>query len=56
MPLVVAGDRVRAGDPVADVAEGQVGARIHASIDGTVQSVGEAIVIDAVFGGGARCL
>ena len=39
VPVVRAGDRVRAGDVVAEIPEKSLGARIHASIDGIVVSV-----------------
>jgi Na+-translocating ferredoxin:NAD+ oxidoreductase RnfC subunit len=41
------GERVHVGDLVARPAEGQLGARIHASIDGTVRSVDGSVVIEA---------
>jgi len=41
------GERVRVGDLVARPAEGQLGARIHASIDGTVRSIDGSVVIEA---------
>jgi Na+-translocating ferredoxin:NAD+ oxidoreductase RnfC subunit len=43
--IVSAGDRVALGDPIGEVPKGQLGARIHASIDGTVSSVGTSVVI-----------
>jgi Na+-translocating ferredoxin:NAD+ oxidoreductase RnfC subunit len=46
VPLVKPGQRVKAGECVADIREGSLGARIHASIDGTVRSVDESIVIE----------
>ena len=46
-PVVGAGDRVSAGDVVAEIPPGELGARVHASINGTVESVGEEIVIEA---------
>jgi Na+-translocating ferredoxin:NAD+ oxidoreductase RnfC subunit len=46
-PAVRAGQRVRVGDLVARPAEGQLGARIHASIDGTVRSVDGAVEIES---------
>jgi Na+-translocating ferredoxin:NAD+ oxidoreductase RnfC subunit len=46
-PAVRAGERVRVGDLVAQPAEGQLGARIHASIDGTVRSVDGSVEIEA---------
>ena len=39
VPVVRAGDRVRAGDVVAEIPEKSLGARIHASIDGVVAGV-----------------
>ena len=45
--IVAEGAQVKAGDLVAEIAEGQLGARIHASIDGVVTSVGEGIAIEA---------
>lgn len=39
VPVVRAGDRVRAGDVVAEIPEKSLGARIHASIDGVVVGV-----------------
>jgi Na+-translocating ferredoxin:NAD+ oxidoreductase RnfC subunit len=46
-PVVAEGDRVEEGDLVAEIPEGQLGARVHASITGTVSHVGEEIVIQA---------
>ncbi|WP_434073718.1 4Fe-4S dicluster domain-containing protein [Moorella naiadis (nom. illeg.)] len=46
-PLVKSGDRVARGQLIATVPEEQIGANLHASIDGTVQAVGEAIIIRA---------
>ena len=46
VPVVRAGDRVTAGPLVADIPEGQLGARIHASITGSVTSVNGAIIIE----------
>ncbi len=44
---VGAGDRVRVGDVIAAPAQGALGARIHASIDGVVQSVSpDSVVIE----------
>lgn len=45
IPVVREGDHVEAGSPIACPAEGALGAVIHASISGRVQSVGERIVI-----------
>ncbi len=44
---VAAGKRVRKGDLIGEIPEGRLGARVHASIDGKVQSVGESVVIEA---------
>ncbi|HEY3352884.1 MAG TPA: 4Fe-4S dicluster domain-containing protein [Polyangia bacterium] len=38
-PVVAVGQAVRAGDLVAEIPEGKLGARYHASIDGTVVAV-----------------
>ena len=46
-PTVKVGDRVAAGDCVADVAGDALGARIHSSITGTVQQIDPEIVIEA---------
>jgi len=46
-PVVQAGDRVAAGDVVAEIPDGQLGARIHASIAGAATAVNEEIVIEA---------
>lgn len=45
-PVVRPGEKVRAGDLVAAPAEGALGARIHASIEGTVRDVDGAVVIE----------
>jgi Na+-translocating ferredoxin:NAD+ oxidoreductase RnfC subunit len=47
LATVRAGERVRAGDVVAEPAKGALGARIHASISGTVRDVAGAVVIEA---------
>ena len=48
VPVVASGDRVKAGDVVADIPPNELGARVHASISGTVTQVtGERIVIEA---------
>jgi Na+-translocating ferredoxin:NAD+ oxidoreductase RnfC subunit len=44
---VKVGARVREGDQVAAPAPQALGARLHASIKGTVRSVAEAIVTEA---------
>jgi Na+-translocating ferredoxin:NAD+ oxidoreductase RnfC subunit len=45
VPVVQAGDRVKKGDLIGEIPAGALGARVHASIEGTVESVGENIVI-----------
>jgi Na+-translocating ferredoxin:NAD+ oxidoreductase RnfC subunit len=45
LPVVKEGDRVKKGDLIGEIPEGALGARVHASIEGTVESVGESIVI-----------
>ena len=45
IPVVREGDRVNKGDLIGEIPEGALGARIHASIDGTVASVGDSVVI-----------
>jgi len=46
-PVVNVGQQVSAGDVLAEPAPGKLGARIHASIAGTVRHVGESVVIEA---------
>ncbi len=46
-PVVRAGERVRVGDLLAAPATGALGARLHASIAGTVRDVDGSIVIEA---------
>ena len=45
-PIVRAGARVRKGDPVGEIPEGKLGARVHASIDGVVKEIDQSIVIE----------
>ncbi len=45
VPVVAAGDRVSTGQLIARVPEGALGAPVHASIDGRVESVSERIAI-----------
>lgn len=47
LPVVRAGERVAVGDLLAAPAAGALGARIHASIAGTVRDVADAVVIEA---------
>ncbi|MBN2371351.1 MAG: SLBB domain-containing protein [Vicinamibacteria bacterium] len=46
LPTVRAGESVRVGDVVAAPADGALGARIHASVDGVVRDVDDAVVIE----------
>jgi len=43
-PLVKAGAQVKAGETIADVKANELGAAIHASIDGTVRAVTETAI------------
>jgi Na+-translocating ferredoxin:NAD+ oxidoreductase RnfC subunit len=45
VPVVRTGDRIKKGDLIGEIPEGALGARIHASIDGTVAAVDENVVI-----------
>ena len=48
VPVVESGDRVRQGDLIADIPDGQLGAKYHASVSGRVRrNDGDAIVIEA---------
>ena len=40
------GDKVKCGQLIAACPQGKLGANIHASVDGTVKSVGDVIVIE----------
>jgi Na+-translocating ferredoxin:NAD+ oxidoreductase RnfC subunit len=44
-PVVAAGDRVKKGDLIGEIPEGALGARVHASIAGTVAAVDERRII-----------
>ena len=46
--IVAVGDLVRLGDPIGQIPKGALGARVHASLAGRVESVGASIVIAAV--------
>ena len=46
--IVSIGQQVKAGEVVADIPEGKLGARIHASIDGRVKTIDGEIVIERV--------
>ena len=43
--VVAVGDLVRRGDLLGEIPDGALGARVHASIDGTVCSLGDVVVI-----------
>ena len=45
IPVVKAGDHVKKGAVIGEIPENALGARVHASIDGTVDSVGENVII-----------
>jgi Na+-translocating ferredoxin:NAD+ oxidoreductase RnfC subunit len=45
IPVVHAGDKVKKGDLIGEIPEGALGARVHASIDGTVEAVDKNVVI-----------
>ena len=48
VPVVAKGDKVNAGDLIGEIKEGALGARVHASITGTVTAVSDnAIEIQA---------
>jgi len=46
IPVVKKGDRVSVGQLIGKIPEGSLGANIHASINGTVTDVSEAITIE----------
>jgi Na+-translocating ferredoxin:NAD+ oxidoreductase RnfC subunit len=46
VPIVKKGQKVKKGDIVAETAANKLGARIHASIDGAVTTVGQEIIIE----------
>jgi len=47
VPVVKCGDQVHVGDLIAMPQPGKLGARVHASMDGTVTVTGDAVVIEA---------
>ncbi len=51
-PIVSVGDRVRVGQTIGRTPEGALGADVHASIDGIVTQVGDAIDIQTEQAGG----
>lgn len=57
VPLVRPGDAVEPGQLVADIPEGAMGARVHASIRGNVEAVdADAVYIGAVQEGAQPCM
>ena len=46
VPVVTPGQRVERGTCIADIPEGKLGSRIHASITGIVRSIDTTIVIE----------
>jgi Na+-translocating ferredoxin:NAD+ oxidoreductase RnfC subunit len=44
--VVKVGDRVKVGDLIGDIPGDALGSRIHASIDGVVREVSDAVVIE----------
>ncbi len=48
VPVVETGDIMRQGDLIADIPDGNLGAKYHASVSGRVRRIdGDAIVIEA---------
>jgi len=45
MPVVAEGDHVKKGELIGEIPEGALGARVHASIDGTVTSVDDKNIV-----------
>lgn len=45
VPVVKVGDKVKKGDLIGEIPEGQLGARYHASIDGTVTEVNDVAIV-----------
>lgn len=45
LPVVAPGDSVQAGDLIAEIPQGKLGARLHASISGTVREVGAKTIV-----------
>ncbi|WP_415718874.1 4Fe-4S dicluster domain-containing protein [Maridesulfovibrio sp.] len=43
--VVSVGDKVNCGDLIGEIPEGAMGARVHASIDGTVESIENGVVV-----------
>jgi Na+-translocating ferredoxin:NAD+ oxidoreductase RnfC subunit len=47
LPVVKPGDRVQTGDVIGEIPKDSLCARVHASMDGVVRSVGESVVIQS---------
>ena len=43
--VVSVGNKVSCGDLIGEIPEGAMGARVHASIDGTVESIDNGVVV-----------
>ena len=50
IPVVRLGEHVKRGQLVADIPEGALGARYHASMDGIVKEVGDSMIIGSEEG------
>jgi Na+-translocating ferredoxin:NAD+ oxidoreductase RnfC subunit len=48
VPVVKVGDRVDVGQPVGEIPENRLGARVHASIRGRVTAIDETVVVEAI--------
>lgn len=48
LPVVKVGDKVKAGDLIADVPDGALGAKIHASLAGEIKSINKDSILIAV--------
>jgi Na+-translocating ferredoxin:NAD+ oxidoreductase RnfC subunit len=46
LPVVKAGQKVKAGEVIGEIPEGKLGARLHASISGSVTAVNGEIIIE----------
>ena len=44
-PVIRVGEKVKKGQVIAEIPRGKLGARIHASIDGTITNIDSEIVI-----------
>jgi len=45
VPVVAAGDPVKKGELIGEIPQGALGARVHASIDGTVTAVDDKNIV-----------